>query len=270
VAAPLLSTDDRYGAVYLMLGPVTGRVELANDADVRLRGAKWDYFGGALDGGRDFNGDGLDDVVISQSAHPSDVVVLFEGPMASAAGAEDADVAFVDDAFECGLGRSGSDVDDDGWPDVLIACGVGSESTEYGGSVFVVSGPFDDRVTIADAASSQVYGEVYRGQAAVGASAGDVDGDGIDDVLVGEPEAWEDGPGATYVFFGPLIGTHPVSAADVIIEGSGDDQLGQDVADVGDIDGDGLSDILVGGQGDDDGGEDAGAAWLILGSAMLP
>jgi len=93
------------------------------------------------------------------------------------------------------------------------------------------------------------------------ASAGDVDGDGRDDVLVGAP-----GQGAAYLFLGSPSGLAfaPAWSRDAGQAGS---QFGFSVAPAGDVNGDGYGDVLVGAPGYDDGQADEGAAFLFLGSA---
>jgi hypothetical protein len=101
-------------------------------------------------------------------------------------------------------------------------------------------------------------------------SAGDVDGDGLDDVLVGAPYDDDGGnlAGAAYIILGSSLGTSStidLSNADYKLVGEEAlNYAGYSVSSAGDVDGDGLDDVLVGAWGDDDGGYRAGAAYLIL------
>ena len=122
----------------------------------------------------------------------------------------------------------------------------------------------------ADARLVGVELQDYTGLSVAGA--GDVDGDGYDDFLVGAPgdSTAAEWAGAVYLFLGSAAGgpsgTLGVSEGDAALLGyieKGD--VGQSVDGSGDTDGDGNPDILV---GDDDDGtavEDAGCAWLVLG-----
>ncbi|MFZ5477659.1 MAG: MopE-related protein [Myxococcota bacterium] len=97
--------------------------------------------------------------------------------------------------------------------------------------------------------------------------AGDWDGDGDDDVLVGAPgsDAGGTSSGAIYVLAGEATGSLDLSSAHAKIHGeSSTDYLGASVAGVGDVDGDGALDLVAGGYGYQ---SSAGRAYLVYGPA---
>ncbi len=96
------------------------------------------------------------------------------------------------------------------------------------------------------------------------ASAGDVNGDGYDDVVVGAPLYGPGDPGAAFLFLGSATG--PSTAPDwAVWPHQAYASFGTSVASAGDVNGDGYDDVVIGAPfyGPDDGG----AAFLFLGSA---
>jgi VCBS repeat-containing protein len=107
------------------------------------------------------------------------------------------------------------------------------------------------------------------------AAAGDVNGDGFDDFLIGAPLGNTSGSitGEAYVVFGAgtepanvALGTLATSAGFVIIGDAVNDDLGFSVSGAGDFNGDGLEDIIVAAPSGDDGGDFAGEAYVIFGT----
>ncbi|MCP3677841.1 MAG: choice-of-anchor D domain-containing protein, partial [Deltaproteobacteria bacterium] len=102
-------------------------------------------------------------------------------------------------------------------------------------------------------------------------SAGDVNGDGYDDLLIGAyyDEDGGSGAGQTYLILGKSSGwamDTDLSTADASFWGEdGGDRSGISVSSAGDVNGDGYDDLLIGAYRDDDGGIDAGQTYLVLG-----
>ena len=131
-------------------------------------------------------------------------------------------------------------------------------------------------LTEADTELHGVSSEDQAGFAVDGA--GDVNGDGVDDLIVG---AWQVDDGATdagaaYVVYGPVssgdfaldeVGSGALDGF-VVLGNEEDQALGRALAGVGDVDADGRDDILVGMTLDDSAYEDGGGAALFLGASV--
>jgi len=105
------------------------------------------------------------------------------------------------------------------------------------------------------------------------AGAGDVNGDGYADVIVGAYtyDAGEPDEGAAFVFLGSASGIvaagDPSNAAAQLESDQAGAIFGLSVAGAGDVNGDGYADVIVGAYGYDAGEPDEGAAFVFLGGA---
>jgi hypothetical protein len=97
------------------------------------------------------------------------------------------------------------------------------------------------------------------------ASAGDVNGDGYADVIIGAYQSGRVGQavGRAYIYFG---GLRPQNRPDVILTGeAAGDAFGVCVASAGDVNKDGYSDVIVGAYQNDARGANAGRAYVYFG-----
>lgn len=242
--------------------------------------------GACVSGAGDTNGDGLCDV-LGSAFDPSRVGTSFvvfgkadsgTVPLASI-GARGASIRGAD---QSGLSLSGAgDVNGDGYPDVIIgAPGASPDGRSHAGACYVVfCTPGMESI---DPVSSATNGFMIAG-ARVGdalgnavSGAGDVNGDGLADVIVGASEAGDCAysfcqRGRAYVIFGKPDN----QSVDLAELGNGGFQmqgvtrfanLGGSVSGAGDVNGDGLADVIVGAHGTVYGGNSsAGAAYVIYG-----
>ncbi len=240
-------SDGNLGVSWIVGGVTRGSVLGEGDAFATVTGdVPLDQLGqvGGIPG--DVTGDGQDDLVLG-GATTTD---LFAGPMSGAILPGDASSTFDRPSDPVALTSvAGLDNDGDGAPDLVLAYDAASDAHEKAGVVYVVTNPVPagDLVPDRDAAAKVVGGgsSWYLGEDV--SSAGDVDGDGVDDLWISAYGAqpnptW---PGAAYLMKGPLVGEYNAyDDADTVIYGS-TGQVGSHVAGAGDLDGDGYADVVA-------------------------
>jgi hypothetical protein len=285
IGAPYAGTDAP-GAVYLVSRPGTGTLDLSL-ANAKLVGtAPHEWAGISVASAGDVDDDGYGDVLIGAPGHGDPAghtrlgaAYLVLGPVTGTFDLSSADATFVGVTGGESAGESVSsagDVNGDGRPDLLIGAPLRSTPSTYvGGAAYVVtdtgSGTHD-----LSAAHATLFGEHSNDIAGNSVSGlGDVDGDGIDDILVAAHVTDDNGynSGTSYVLFGPVSGgeSQLADVADVRIIGEVlDDYAGGSTAAAGDVDADGLRDILIGAAYNDEGGLYAGAAYLVRGGTVGP
>ena len=257
------------GAVFVYLGSASGLAHIVHwrdDGD--QTGAR---FGCSAASAGDVNGDGYADVVVGAEEYDAGqenegrAFVYYGsslGPSQDANWVEENHHAFG--LFGCSVASAG-DVNRDGFSDLLVGesgydggeTGEGRAYVYHGSSVGLSTAPgwTEER--------NQTF-EHFGGSVA---SAGDVNGDGFSDVIVGA--AFFDGShqdeGRAWVFHGSAGGLSASAAwfSDVDQDGA---YMGSSVASAGDVNGDGYSDVIVGGPGYDGGNNLEGKAWIYMGS----
>jgi hypothetical protein len=298
IGAPFADPDggDNAGATYVVFGSSGGfglDVDLSSldgTTGFRIGGeATGDLSGLAVSGAGDINKDGFDDLIVGAPFTDAAYVVFgtedfaAEFDLASLDGTNGFRIAGVP-GDQVGSPVSGvGDINGDGIADLI----VGAPLTGPGrtGAAYVVYGSTSGFSADVDLASLDGANGFRIAGAAPGdragssvAAAGDVNGDGIADLIVGAPEADANGQadsGAAYVIYGStsgfgadldlsgLDGTNGFRIAGVAAQ----DFAGRSVSEAGDINGDGIDDLLVGAFGANPGGvDDAGAAYVVFGS----
>ena len=244
----------------------------------------------------DVNGDGLDDVIIGASrSHHNGInsgssFVVFgrnDGNAVELSDIENGSGGFmiIGGAARDGSGSSVSgagDVNGDGLIDVIVGAVGDQPNGEYSGASYVVFGKSDgNKVELADVELG-IGGFVINGisegdRTGISVSnAGDVNGDGLDDLIIGADNDDPNGPnsGASFVVFGKTTGTQVnlsqvvSGAGGFVINGENSyDWAGGWVSAAGDINGDGYDDIIVNAKGFDSSSRYYGSSYVIYGKA---
>jgi hypothetical protein len=260
-----------------------GRVELHLGGPVGPGPVAWVFegdqpdaaFGYSMAAVGDVNGDGFDDFVVSEPFYDGVAVdcgrvSLFLG---TPTGPQSPPIWRYEGTQESGrLGyavASAGDTNGDGYPDVLVGEPLYDGAVSDQGRVLLfLGGPGGPTASpdweFTDPARAGNLGHSVAG-------AGDVNGDGYDDVLLGAPFATDayTMQGVAYLFLGGSGG--PVS--DPTWESAGAmfrSRLGFSVSGGGDVDGDGYSDFVVGEPRFGEALSHRGRALLFLGAASGP
>ncbi|MDK3017791.1 Ig-like domain-containing protein [Pseudodonghicola flavimaris] len=259
-----------------------------------------DHLGVSVSGGGDVNGDGIDDLIVGTtpaeglgSAGESYVIYGSTGGFdatfdpGTLDGVSGTRIFGIDNDDVAGRSVAmAGDVNGDGIDDLLIGAPQADPATGIdAGEAYLVYGAAGGLgATLSLATLDGSNGVVFRGLGAGDhaglsvAAAGDVNGDGINDILIGAPDATEGsyytGENA-YVIFGRAGGIDPGIALDaldgsngVLLRGSGlGDYAGFAIASAGDVNGDGIDDLLIGaGRANPDGRYRAGESYVVFGS----
>lgn len=302
------------GAVFVFLGSPTGVIgNSPTTAHAAIIGnAANSEFGTSVNGTGDINGDGFDDIIVgapltNTAGLPASgaAYIFLGGPSGiTATSPANANSVLESRQIRAWLGHDvagAGDVNGDGFDDVIVGAPlygqpfnppIPNQGSGQQGAAFVFLGsasglvgnsPADAHATlvpVSDGAPSQI--RAFFGGAVDGA--GDINADGYADIVIGVP-GWNGNrrwpgldsgeppnEGTAFIYLGGpsgITGTNPTNAAARIDGDQLDALMGNDVAGVGDVNGDGFDDVLVGASGYPAGdpllGSQEGAAFLFLG-----
>jgi RTX calcium-binding nonapeptide repeat (4 copies)/FG-GAP repeat len=258
----------------------------------RINGiAVGNHFGHSVSNAGDVNGDGIDDLIIGAYGAEQSYVVF--GSRSGFAADLNLSALNGNNGFRInGIAAgdfsgvsvsSAGDVNGDGIDDLIIGATGADPNGDRSGQSYVVFGRRSG--FSADLALSTLSGNNgfrINGIAATDfsgdsvSSAGDVNGDGIDDLIIGATGADPNGSdsGQSYVVFGSRNGF----AADLnlsTLNGSNGfringiaagDSLGSSVSNAGDVNGDGIDDLIIGADGASPHGDFSGQSYVVFGS----
>lgn len=274
------------GAAYLILGRSTAAWEMdrsLQQADAKFIGeSQYEALGYHVGGGGDVNGDGLDDILIGAPSgnetgkdRPGTAYIIF-GRAAADWGNDFVPYNSADASFdgETDFDQAGKavaivgDLNNDGFADMVVGAPYYDQSAEDGGKVYIILGKSSGWSTNVDISQSDASYRCFEEEALAGymvAGPGDVNGDGLDDILVGA-YGW----GKAFLILGRSSANwghnRDIESADVIFEAENrTDDVGWIVAGAGDVNNDGYDDCIITSSYNNDGGAEAGKTYLVFG-----
>ena len=298
------STDN--GAAYVVFGKMTGGAVDLDNVALGIGGFKIlgestsDFAGNSVSAAGDVNADGFADLIVGAPRNDSDgsndngaAYVVFGKPNGGtvdldqvASGVGGFKILGEKTAGDAGTSVSAAgDVNGDGIADLFVGAPYdSSDGSANNGAGYVVFGKAGlgtvdlDNVAVG-VGGFKILGELDSDLAGYSvSSAGDVNGDGLTDLLIGAYRSAGPGQpmqGAAYLVLGKKDGA--TVDLDTVAAGTGGfkiygerayDTAGFSVSAAGDVNDDGLADLLVGAYGNDsDGSGENGAAYVIFGNA---
>ncbi|MCC5656776.1 hypothetical protein LC608_07210 [Nostoc sp. XA010] len=244
------------------------------------------FSGTSVNNAGDINGDGIDDLIIGASGSVAgQSYVVFGGKNLGSGGSLNlSDLNGTNGFIINGIvANNAGDINGDGIDDLIIgAAGVDSNSNSDAGQSYVVFGGTNlgsgGSLNLSDLNGTN--GFIING--IVANNAGDINGDGIDDLIIGANGASPNGitqAGQSYVVFGGknLGSGGTLNLSDLngtngfIINGIASlDFSGTSVSNAGDINNDGIDDLIIGARGASPNGiTQAGQSYVVFGGKNL-
>ncbi|MBD2727152.1 FG-GAP repeat protein [Nostoc sp. FACHB-892] len=257
-----------------------------------------DFSGNSISSAGDINGDGLDDLIIG--ANGGSINGITSGQSYVVFGSKESFAAQFnlsslngtsgftingineDDSLGNSVSSAG-DINGDGVDDLIIGAPFADPNGTSSGQSYVVFGSKEsfgaqfDLSTLNGTSGFTINGineDDSLGNSV--SSAGDINGDGVDDLIIGAPFAGPNGDnsGQSYVVFGSKGGfgaQFDLSSLNgtngFVINGfNPDDQSGNSVSSAGDINGDGIDDLIIGAPFADANGDNSGQSYVVFGS----
>ena len=200
-------TDPAEGRVDLFLGPLSGEYS-DEDADIRWVGARaGNYLGFDIAGGEDLNQDGYPDVAVGaykSSTHSGDA-----GAVVIISGSDLEVMATLDGPLEEGRMGAALDLLSGGDGPGYVVIGAPTSSTDAGhrsGAIYRIQGPLSGTQTLDSSTRLDGMAVDERFGSSLG-GVGDLDGDGVEEIVVGAPGAYADElrTGAVYLLIGSQL-----------------------------------------------------------------
>ncbi|MDB5540616.1 MAG: Ca2+-binding protein toxin-related [Devosia sp.] len=302
VIGAFTANADSSGASYIVFGQAGGLSpsislgSLDGTNGFRINGEPGEEFSGvSVSAAGDVNGDGIGDLIIGASqadANGTDsgaAYVLFGhggnffSPMSLSSLIGQTGFKIIGEAAMNNLGASVSgagDVNGDGFDDVIVGAAGNANTAGAAYVIYGKPGAFSSPINPANLNGLdgvKIFGAGVNARLGASVSgAGDVNGDGLADMVIGAPGLSPNvlGSGGAYVVFGRAGGFNsPLNLSNYISGNNGfvyfgvspSAFTGSTVGSAGDVNGDGYADLFIGASGDNAGGAASGAAFVVYG-----
>jgi hypothetical protein len=228
------------GQAMVFLGSASG---LAATPAWTQNGASMNSFGASVASAGDINADGFADVVVGVPNYftSNGAAYVYLGGAAGLATTAAWMQIGPASSFYGQVVAGAGDVNGDGYSDVVIGVPWGGGPTQPGAANVYLGSAAGLGVAIAWTQSGTATAAYFGGSVA---SAGDVNGDGYGDLVVGAQGAFLGSPGSAYTYLGSSTGLASIAVWSHNAPGA--TRYGIAVAGAGDVDGDGFGDIVVG------------------------
>ncbi len=285
------------GRAYVVYGDATG-ADVNLDALTSAQGffiqgeESGDFAGNSVSSAGDVNGDGFDDVIVgaARADNGGRAYVIYGGETVTDIDLSTltSDQGFIIQGDQRGdrLGvsvSSAGDINGDGFEDLIIGAYYSDAAGTNAGQAYVIyGGSSGANINLGDLQPAQgfvIQGDAEYDRAGISvSSAGDVNGDGFDDLIIGADRGDDGGSaaGEAYVIYGGATVGADIDLSTLtpeqgyIIQGDVEgDRAGVSVSTAGDVNGDGFDDLIVGAFGGDAGGGNSGQAYVIYGGATV-
>lgn len=230
-----------------------------SEADSTFDGIQGDELGGSVANAGDVTGDGIDDTIVGAPQTstfcstemgepcPGNAFIIPGGTVTGWDTDNFIMLSGENDGDWTGFTVDGNfDFDGDGFKDVVVGAPANDQTATSAGKTYVELGPITSNVDLRDS-SLQYVGMATNDYTGFVRSLGDVDGDGMDELLVsGLGQGSMEMKGVAYLLDYSTTGTFDLDSATTIFEGPVYDSGFGSTSATTDVNGDGLSDVLIG------------------------